>query len=129
MEKRFKNIVPGHTYDLKAFDNQESVQRIQFIHKENDEKENKLVTVKDGTTNEAVIEMLIDRLEFLNNKLPSRETSLAITKLEECLMWLDVRTKKRIAAGVKGTHQQIPESQDPDPVLRKDDTKKKSAKK
>jgi len=43
-------------------------------------------------------------LEGLNRNLPSRETSIAITKLDEALMWLEKRTKDREARGVEGTN-------------------------
>lgn len=48
-----------------------------------------------GTTNEEVIEMLLDRLREQNKRVPCRENSIALTKLEEALMWLDKRTRKR----------------------------------
>lgn len=58
----------------------------------------------DGVTNEDVIEVLIHRLRKLNEKLPCRENSIVITKLEECRFWLDQRTKNRIERGVEGTY-------------------------
>ena len=64
----------------------------------------KLVTINDGTTNEEVLEVLINRLQVLSAKLPSRETSIAITKLEEALMWLNKRTNDRLKRGVEGTY-------------------------
>jgi len=90
------------------FDNPYFGQLIQFIQKEkvtDSDGSEKLVTVNNGTTNEEVIEILIDRLKYLSNKLPSRETSIAITKLEEALMWLEKRTKDRIKRNVEGTYQ------------------------
>lgn len=62
-----------------------------------------------GTTNEEVIRVLIHRLTFLNEKwmdgkFRCRENSLAITKLEEALMWLNKRTEDRLARKVEGTH-------------------------
>ena len=71
---------------------------VQFIHK--DVAGN---LINDGTTNEEVLLMLIDRLRFLGEKLPSRETSIAITKCEEALLWLGKRTQDRKARGVEGT--------------------------
>lgn len=44
-------------------------------------------------------------LQGLNEKIPCRENSLAITKLEEALHWLEARTKNRKAAGVEGTSE------------------------
>jgi hypothetical protein len=41
-------------------------------------------------------------LEGLNKQFPCRENSLAITKLEEAVHWLEHRTKDREARGVEG---------------------------
>ena len=61
---------------------------------------------KNGTTNEAVIAGLIARLQELNQPpYDCRENSLAITKLEEAMMWLEKRTEARTARGVEGTMQ------------------------
>lgn len=58
----------------------------------------------DGTTNEEVIKVLIHRITCLNSdKFKCRENSVAITKLEEALMWLEKRTANRILRNVEGT--------------------------
>lgn len=57
----------------------------------------------NGTTNEVVISAVIYRIRSLNELAPCRENSLAITKLEEALHWLDARTKDRQDRGVEGT--------------------------
>ena len=61
----------------------------------------------NGVTNEEIIEVVIARIESLNDmdggKFRCRENSLAITKLEEALMWLQRRTANRVARGVEGT--------------------------
>ncbi len=62
----------------------------------------KLVTVEDGTTNEEVLEVLIDRMNFLQSKFPCRENAVVITHLETALMWLEKRTKDRIKRNVEG---------------------------
>ena len=56
----------------------------------------------NGPTNEALLAILIHRTKFLNGKFPCRENSLAITKMEEALMWLEKRTAERQARGVEG---------------------------
>lgn len=59
----------------------------------------------NGAFVEGVIAAAIDRLEFYNaGPYRCRENSLAITKLEEALHWLDHRTVAREARGVEGTH-------------------------
>ena len=96
--------VPGHTYELSNFENKESVgQTLQFIHKE-PKLGSELITISDGTTNEEVLEVLIDRMNFLQSKFPCRENAIVITKLEESLMWLNKRTQDRLKRNVEGKH-------------------------
>lgn len=94
-------LVEGHRYVLANMENPENGQTVQFIQKE--KNENDFVTVSDGTTNEEVLAMLIDRLNKLQAKAACRENAIVITKLEECLMWLNKRTADRKARGVEGT--------------------------
>ena len=59
----------------------------------------------NGCCNEDLINMVIKRLEcFQKTEFSCRENALAITKLEEALMWLRMRTQKREQRGVEGTH-------------------------
>lgn len=99
--------VTGHTYELSNFENKDiEGQTLQFIHKEPiTEGSIELKTVSDGTTNEEVIEVLIDRLNFLQSKFPCRENAIVITKLEESLMWLNKRTADRLKRNVEGKNQ------------------------
>ena len=100
--------IEGHTYELSNFENQLSEgQILQFIHKEpmGEEQVKTLTTIADGTTNEEVIEVLINRLNFLQTKFPCRENAIVITKLEESLMWLNKRTADRVKRNVEGTHE------------------------
>jgi hypothetical protein len=97
-----KVITAGHKYELASFEGSEP-QTLQFIEKRPVLGTVTLETVNDGTTNEEVLEVLIDRLNTMNSKVPSRETSLAITKLEEALGWMERRTKNRKARNVEGT--------------------------
>lgn len=99
-----KVLTPGHLYLAAHFENPEQSQAIQFIHKEKDELDKQLVTVDDGTTNEEVIEVLLDRMAYLQGKFPCRENAIVITKLEEALMWLNKRTADRQKRNVEGKH-------------------------
>jgi len=57
----------------------------------------------NGTSVENVIELLIKRLEgFQAGPFKTRETALAITRLQEASHWLEARTRDRIARGVEG---------------------------
>lgn len=60
----------------------------------------------NGCQNEHLIGIVIDRLQCLNQgDFACRENSIAITKLEEALLWLNKRTQDRIARNVEGTSQ------------------------
>lgn len=98
-------LVPGHRYVLANFENPIHGQTIQFIQKQPAEPGSSVLnTISDGTTNEEVLAMLIDRVSELQAKFPCRENALVITKLEESLMWLNKRTSDRKARGVEGQH-------------------------
>ena len=59
----------------------------------------------NGVMNEDLIAMVITRLEhFQRSDFSCRENALAITKLEEALLWLRKRTMGREKRGVEGTH-------------------------
>ncbi len=110
-----KVLRDGHRYELENFEKEpvneqpDSVQGngnqvIQFIEKAPIAgSEGLLTTVHNGTTNEELLEVLIDRLSYLQGKVASKETACAITKLEEGLMWLNKRTQDRKKRNVEGT--------------------------
>ena len=58
----------------------------------------------NGVTNETLLAVLIHRTRVMNAKFPSRQNSIAITKMEEALMWFENRTAERKARGVEGQH-------------------------
>jgi len=60
----------------------------------------------NGCCNEDLIAMVIDRLNsFQESEYKCRENALAITKLEEALLWLRKRTMDRERRNVEGTHK------------------------
>jgi len=60
----------------------------------------------NGVCNEDLIAMVICRLEhFQKSDYTCRENALAITKLEEALLWLRKRTMGREQRGVEGTSE------------------------
>lgn len=84
------------------------------------------VTGFNGISNEALLAVLIDRMRGFQHKRHSvslnpgkdnpfdfstrgeyacKENACALTHLEEALMWLQKRTRDRMARGVEGTHQ------------------------
>ena len=60
----------------------------------------------NGVCNEDVIAMVIARLcGFQQSEFACRENDIAITKLEEALLWLRKRTIGRESRGIEGTHK------------------------
>lgn len=60
----------------------------------------------NGCHNEDLIAIVIDRLQsFQKSQFVCRENAIAITKLEEALLWLGKRTSDRQSRGVEGTHE------------------------
>lgn len=112
---------PGHEYELKNYeqayegtqigqvggepsDLNWTYQKINFIHKEPKEgtTTGEMELVKNGTTNEAVVEMLIDRIKWLNNKMPSEFNEQAIIGLENVMSSLIARHEDRVSREVEG---------------------------
>lgn len=59
----------------------------------------------NGVSNEDLINMVLVRLKgFQNSEFKCRENAIAITKLEESLLWLRKRTSDREIRNVEGTH-------------------------
>ena len=100
-----KILTEGHKYSLSNFEEDGNEQTIQFIEKikgKNDDDD--LITVNNGTTNEEILKMLINRLQFLYYKFPSQETMRAIQYAEFSLNELERRTKDRKERKVEGKH-------------------------
>ena len=61
----------------------------------------------NGAFVETVIRAAKQRIEHYNStQFRCRENSMAITKLDEALMWLNSRTARRVDQGVEGTYGQ-----------------------
>lgn len=59
----------------------------------------------NGLSHEALLAILLDRMRgFQNGPYKCRENAIALTHLEEALMWLQKRTLERLTRGVEGTH-------------------------
>lgn len=60
----------------------------------------------NGVMNEDLLLILISRLEgFQSGAYKTREGALALTNLQQALMWLEKRTSDREKRGVEGTSQ------------------------
>lgn len=96
----------NHEYDVYSATPEGSTivneERFAFIRFQNGPiKENGV----NGCHNEDLIAVVIDRLQgFQAGEFSCRENAIAITKLEEALLWLNKRTQDRIRRGVEGTN-------------------------
>lgn len=60
----------------------------------------------NGISNEALLAVVEDRLAgFQSGPYACRENAIALTKLQEAMMWLQKRTRDRMARGVEGTNK------------------------
>jgi len=104
-----KVITIGHKYELENHEHPLDVpnQTLQFIEKKlagEGFPAGSLITVNEGTTNEEVLKVLIDRMNSMQEKFPCRENAIVTTHLETALLWLEKRTADRKARGVEGRH-------------------------
>ena len=61
----------------------------------------------NGAFVETIIDIARQRIQYYqNSKFSCRENAIAITKLEEALLWLTKRTADREARDVEGTHKE-----------------------
>lgn len=59
----------------------------------------------NGVMNEDLLVMILTRLQgFQDSEFACKENAMAITKIEEALLWLRKRTMGREKRGVLGTH-------------------------
>lgn len=65
----------------------------------------------NGCQNEDILEVLLHRMNGLQAAFPCHENALAITKLEEALLWLKRRTELRVKQGVEGKN--LPHKSEP----------------
>lgn len=82
-----KVIIPGTWYEFDKVN-----QRIAFMNKNT-----------PGTTNEEVIEVLIDRINFLQGQVPCKENEKVLTHLQTARDILVSRSQKRVEQGVQNT--------------------------
>lgn len=92
-----KEFNANHEYIVSAVNSTNDYAKVSF--QKGPIKENGV----NGCHNEDLIAIVLDRLQCLNQgDFKCRENSIAITKLEEAMMWLNKRTADRKARGVEG---------------------------
>lgn len=92
----------GYDYDLHNLEDV-FVQNIRFIKKEVD-ADGKFKIFHDGTTNEALIQVLLHRLSVLNAKMSSVHNEEAMRCLKMAFDALSNRTSERKQKGIEGTN-------------------------
>ena len=104
-----KVLDPGHSYLLDDADASRPSQELLFIKKELSPKQppegGVLELVHSGTTTEEVLDVLIDRLTVLNERLPDNYTKSALTALSDAKVYLENRNQERDIRGVRGTNR------------------------
>jgi hypothetical protein len=101
-----RTLIAGHRYQLDNFEGSKP-QTLQFIHKEpRHAGTTEMMTLEDGTTNEEVLRVLIDRMEFLQDRCPCKENLGALDHMRGALALLEQRTLNRQSRGVEGKHQE-----------------------
>lgn len=101
-EKEFENNAPHH-FEVYA-DIGQQVPRL--VGKVDFQKGPIKEAGVNGVMNEDLLAMVKCRLEHFNQtEFRCRENSMAITKIEEALMWLRKRTTDREQKGIEGTHK------------------------
>lgn len=60
----------------------------------------------NGVTHESLLAIVEHRLQgFQAGEYACRENAIALTKIQEAMMWLQKRTRDRQLRGVEGTHE------------------------
>ena len=98
-----KIVDPGRSYELTAGNS------LVFLQKEDG------AIIRKGTTNEEVLEVLIDRVTEAYQTLPCEESIRALHFLRQAIAAFRLRTERRVRARVEGTyqaHQRFPEFAD-----------------
>jgi len=63
-------------------------------------------TGPNGLSNEALLAVVEDRLlGFQSGQYACRENAIALTHIQDAMMWLQKRTRDRMARGVEGKNQ------------------------
>lgn len=97
VEEDYKYNAP-HNFEVRRVEDDALVCKIHFqegpVHE----------CGSNGVGDEDLINMVVERLEcFQRSPYACRENEIAITKLEEALLWLRKRTEGRVQRGIEGT--------------------------
>jgi len=107
--KILETIVEGATYKVPTFkvtnEGMADGDGINIVFCKGN-KEDETVLRQEGVFTETLIQTAKTYLESVNKgDMATRETAMAITKLDESLMWINKRAEDRILRGVQSTYQ------------------------
>lgn len=102
-------VVAGATYDIPTYkvtnEGMEDGKGLRLIFCKGN-KEDETVLRQEGVFTETLLQVAKEYLETVNvGEMASRETSMAITKIDEALLWILKRSEDRKLRGVQGTYQ------------------------
>ncbi len=104
-----ETVVEGATFRLPTyFVNNDGLQDGEGIELKvcKGNKEDESALRQEGVFTESLIQTALQYLQSVNvGPLANREASMAITKLDEALMWIGKRAEDRKLRGVQGTYQ------------------------
>lgn len=91
-----------HLYAIDLDDTREGIIRLATLRFQNGPIQE---SGFNGLSNEALLAVVEDRLQgFQSGQYACRENAVALTKIQEAMMWLLKRTRDRVVRGVEGTH-------------------------
>jgi hypothetical protein len=111
LKEHFEIAEEGTTYLLPTYDVEdgigitESAESLEIRFVRGSKLAGEDVERRRGTLHEHLLSMMIHDLRYKSALVPSRETSIVITKLEEALHWLRARQIDRLKREVEGTYQ------------------------
>lgn len=92
----------SHIYNINVFTNNDEMLKYDIKFQKGPILENGY----NGISNEVLLAIVENRLQgFQNGPFACKENNEALIKLQECMMWLERRTRDRINRGVEGTNQ------------------------
>lgn len=102
-------IIEGATYEVPTYkvtgDGIQDGEGLMIVFCKGN-KDDEATLRQEGVFTETLLQVAKEYLETVNKgELASRETSTAITKIDEALMWLNKRSEDRKIRGVLSTYQ------------------------
>lgn len=89
-----------HVYLIVANDSDRTLEQIEF-----QKGPRKMDDSVNGVIDSDLLEIVRDRLQgFQSGEFATRENALALTHIEEALMWMNRRVEERIERNVLGTY-------------------------